>query len=770
MRRVLLTFFALLLAGFLGSAWYLYDRGFTRKWRTAVMQEFRKRGVEVYLRKLSLDPARGLVASGIKVLDVRNKRRVLAEIDEMRLQVNFANLARGELFLDSLDLRDANLALPLDPSDPRSERVEVTRLNARVFLPPQQFYLAHAEADIYGVRASASGRLINTSAFWKGPPGPQRKPPAFLTRIIEEMRELKFEGAPPTLAVTFTGDLAKPAEVFVEALLSGERIRRGNYRLRSLQVSACSRDGVIDLRQLTATDAAGALHASGTVRVPSGDTGLRVQSSIDLQALSQAFRLFPQLGEFVFYEPPQVELTVQGSLGRTPAVAVLGHLALRKFAFRSVMFEGLEGDVSWDGKKWALREARLLHRSGMVFGDAMQVPGDLRVQVRSTINPKPLQPLLSGNASKVLGEFEFHEAPAITAEIRGTELGRDTCTVTGELRVGQASYRGVGCESLTSGFRYEKGVLSFPLAQLRRAQGGGTGGLVFDFNSDEVRLLNIRGSAFPPEIATWIHPNLVRDVSPYRFKAPPNLVVDGLVHTKGGKSTDLTVEIDAPLGMNYTFLGRELSAPQISGKLRFWWDRMRIEGASAMLFGGRLFGDAEISIRRERPGHSVQLRADNIDFASLTRLYFKYDDSQGRLNGHYHFTGRGPDARTMRGSGELTVTDGNVFAIPFLGPLSGILNTIVPGMGYNVARRAWAPFTVEAGVIRAPELVVEGNGFSMIGEGRLFFLDDRMDFDMRINAQGLPGVLLFPVSKLFEYTSTDKLSKPEWRPKVVPRL
>jgi hypothetical protein len=45
-----------------------------------------------------------------------------------------------------------------------------------------------------------------------------------------------------------------------------------------------------------------------------------------------------------------------------------------------------------------------------------------------------------------------------------------------------------------------------------------------------------------------------------------------------------------------------------------------------------------------------------------------------------------------------------------------------------------------------------------------------MDFDVRINARGLPGVLLFPVSKLFEYTSTDALSKPNWRAKIVPRF
>jgi len=769
MRRVLFTLFVLLLAAFLGTGWYLYDRGFTREWRTAVMEEFRKRGVEVYFRKLSLDPLRGLVASGVKVLDVRDKRRVLAEIDEMTLRVNLAHLARGEPFLDALDLREANLALPIDPADPRSVRVEVARLNARLFLPPQQVYLAHAEAEIFGIRVSASGRFIHPEALRRKPEEKPARPPAFLTPLIEELRALVFEGAPPTLSLTFSGDLAEPERIFVEAAFQGERIQRGRYRLGTLTANVLARDGLIHFRQITARDAAGELQVSGSLRTETGALDLRLRSGIDVQSLAQAFHLLPQLGEFVFYEAPQIDLQLTGTVREKPAIAVVGRLGLRKFAFRSVVFEGLESDVSWDGTRWALREARLLHRSGMVFGDAMQVPGEFRAQIRSTIHPKPLQPLLSGIASKVLGEFEFHEPPALTVELRGTAPTPDTCTATGELRVGAASYRGVGCESLTSAFFYDRRILSFPAARLRRAQGGGTGGLAFDFNRNEVRLLNIRGTAFPPEIATWIHPNLVRDVSPYRFKAPPNLVVNGLVHTKGGKTTRLDVEIDAPLGMNYTFLGRELSAPQISGKLHFWWDRMQIDGLSALLFGGRVRGDAEISLRRDKPGHTVRMQAENVDFASLTKLYFDYDDSQGRLNGRYQFTGRGSDARTMRGSGELTVTEGNVFAIPFLGPLSGILNTIVPGMGYNLARRAYTPFTVRDSVIETPELVIEGNGFSMIGNGKLFYLDDRMAFDMRINAQGLPGVLLFPVSKLFEYTSDEKLSKPTWRPKVVPR-
>ena len=59
----------------------------------------------------------------------------------------------------------------------------------------------------------------------------------------------------------------------------------------------------------------------------------------------------------------------------------------------------------------------------------------------------------------------------------------------------------------------------------------------------------------------------------------------------------------------------------------------------------------------------------------------------------------------------------------------------------------------------------------MYGEGKLFYLDDRDAPSISASMpQGLPGVLLFPVSKLFEYTSDGKLSKPTWRPKVVPKF
>ena len=66
--------------------------------------------------------------------------------------------------------------------------------------------------------------------------------------------------------------------------------------------------------------------------------------------------------------------------------------------------------------------------------------------------------------------------------------------------------------------------------------------------------------------------------------------------------------------------------------------------------------------------------------------------------------------------------------------------------------------------------MIEGNGFSMFGGGRIWMVEDKLDYDIRINARGLPGVLLFPVSKLLEYRANSRFSKPDWRLRVIPRL
>ncbi|MBU6183609.1 MAG: hypothetical protein KGR46_12460, partial [Verrucomicrobia bacterium] len=67
-------------------------------------------------------------------------------------------------------------------------------------------------------------------------------------------------------------------------------------------------------------------------------------------------------------------------------------------------------------------------------------------------------------------------------------------------------------------------------------------------------------------------------------------------------------------------------------------------------------------------------------------------------------------------------------------------------------------------------LDIIGRGFSMIGAGDIYFLTGRLDMSMRINAQGIPGIVFFPVSKLFEYESRGTVTDPKWSPKIIPQM
>jgi hypothetical protein len=461
-----------------------------------------------------------------------------------------------------------------------------------------------------------------------------------------------------------------------------------------------------------------------------------------------------------------------------------GRVKLGRFEFDKLAFDRLGAEFSWDGKQWRVGNFVLTrHGGGEIRGDASQAydpqgKGDFRANVKSTINPESLMPFFQGakqwqrDAAARLALFKFPDAPEIDVSARGTAPGIDTMSMSAGLKLRRASYRGVDLKSLNASLRFSNGVLHADNIDIQRAEGPAAGDLTFDFNKDLVFVKHVRLGVFPQDVALWIDPDLVKDIAPYRFrKFPPYLEIDGVVdRRRGGKNTRLNVKLDADHGMDYTFIGKELNFKKVDAKMAFDDERMKLTDVRAELFDGLVKGNADISILRAKPGHAAEVRFIDVNFEKLTKLYFDYNDSKGKLNGVYNFNGKGDDGRTMKGEGKLDITEGNVFAIPFLGPFSDLLNKIVPGLGYNLARHASLSFAIADGVMETKNLEIEGKGFSMFGDGRIWFLEDRMDMNMRLNAQGLPGMLLLPVSELLEYRSVSKFSEPEWRAKVIPKI
>ena len=136
----------------------------------------------------------------------------------------------------------------------------------------------------------------------------------------------------------------------------------------------------------------------------------------------------------------------------------------------------------------------------------------------------------------------------------------------------------------------------------------------------------------------WVDPKLYEQVSPYRFNRPPRVSVNGVVQFGGGKQTHLQIDVDGPSGLDYTFIDKVLPFDRIAAKLLFTDDRLQISGLNGTLFGGSLTGSADISLARGDRHYTAQMAVKNMEFPSLTDLYFKYKTSQGSLAGKFDFS------------------------------------------------------------------------------------------------------------------------------------
>jgi hypothetical protein len=374
-----------------------------------------------------------------------------------------------------------------------------------------------------------------------------------------------------------------------------------------------------------------------------------------------------------------------------------------------------------------------------------------------------LRAIASPEVSRFLGEWEWRRPPAVRLALHGASRLPETWAGEGTVAFQRTRFRGVWMNDLNAKVRLKNGAVTFDNLRVTREEGAGTGTITYDFVKREVRLTDVRTTLRPTDAILWIEPKLFKEVAPYKFRQPPNLVANGVIHF-GAPNDHLEITVDAPGGMDYVFLGKTLPIDRVSGRLLFTDNRLQLSEIAGTLFTGTLRGTADISLAKGDPHYHANLAVDGVDFPRVADLYFKYETARGRLSGTYDWTGLGSEARSMHGNGSAKVTDGDVFAIPIFGPLSGMLNAIIPGAGYSLAHKASAGFTVKEGVIHTDDFKVSGKLFGMVGHGDVKFLEDKLDFDIRIDAGG-PGVLLTPMYKLFEYKGEGSISKPNWHAK-----
>ena len=754
--------------GILGSGWYLAKRGFGRQWRSLVVEELHQRGVEASVERLTLDPFRGLVAKNVRIFDYKNRENTLAVISEISLDINYAALIHHESFLNALDVRNAEITLPLTTAEGRPEKVQLNNFRAHIYFPPEQIYVSQAEGTFCGIRISASGQLIKRENYKPSPPIPEeewQRRVAMVRWVVNELEKFDFPAASPSLQVKFTGDVAEIENARVEATLHGDRLQRSNYEIRNLFAVAEWKDQHLDVTQCEWIDHLGSFAGRADWNQQSGRANFQIRSSLDLRLFLDAFELGGPLADVTFQSPPLVE--VSGSVNfeaNRLRPKVIGHAAFAQFTYKSVAFSDLTADFSWNGERALLRDLRLRHQTGQLSADLFEAPDDFRLNVESTMAPRAMRAIVSPELGEFLQQWEWQRSPTIRLAIRGKDRNPANWRGDGTIALDRTRFRGAWINSASTEIHFADGAITCQDFRVVRDEGTGTGSFTYDFKKHEVRITNIKSSLYPAEVIFWIDPKLWKSVLPYKFRHPPTVTANGLYQFRGGKNTRLEIKVDGANGMDYVFLGKTLLFDRIAGRLLFTNDRLQIADLRGGLLSGTLHGKADISLVRNDNRYQANISVSGIDFPRLTDLYYNYKTAHGQMSGSYDFTGIGSDPRTMRGRGKVEVTNGDVFAIPIFGPLSGILNHIVPGSGYSVAHEASATFKIDEGIIHTNDFEASSMLFSMLGHGDIHFLDDKLDFNLRLNMKG-PGVLLAPVYKLFEYTGGGSLKKPDWHPK-----
>ncbi len=713
----------------------------------------------------------GLIADAVRVYRTDAGERLIASVDEVALSMNVASLLRGVVVVDSVRVENGAAEIPFADDGKSPDTIGLNGIEADLTLQPGQVFISRLEAKFGAVRFVVNGRLVHPEdlelAESKEDPGKVARVAA-IRRALAVFSEVRFERE-VAISAEVAGDLADLSTLRADAV----RVRLGGVAFREFSFDAVSvdagyADGEWRLGSVVAAGDAGDLRASGAWSMEEGS--LTVVASVAPGPVLEAVRENWAVDDLSFGEMPTVSATVRAGRreGKFRWTAV-GRVESGAFRYQDVAAENLRTSFATDGGRFFLQDLELTLKTGTISADLLGEDGDYRLSAEIAADPTELLSVMGPKEREMLGRMEFCDTPRVRVDLRGPELKFKALEGTGDITLGRTAMRDFWIESGTSDLVLGDRAVKYVNLDIRKGKAGGTGSFTYDFGRREVRFAGIETDLDPEGVLMWIDPRIAKTVAVYEFERPPKTKVNGVIHMGDPSANDLTVDLDAPEGMTYRLLNRDLKFGATEGTVRVKGRRVLADVRRTSLYGGRGQVSASVSIDRAKPDFSVEVALEGVDFPALTKLYFGYDRSEGKLSATYWFDASLRNPSAMVGSGRIRVEDGHVLDIPLFGPLSSVLAAIIPGAGHESASRATADFSVAGERITTKNLDIQGNGFELAGEGSVGFPSGDLDLAVRINARGVPGIVLFPVSKLFEYESTGTVSKPDWKPKIVPK-
>jgi len=739
-----------------------------------LLTEIQKRHIfpfPVSVDQLLLDPTGAVLAERVTVFRDVDLQSVMLKVDRIRVSFAWLSWWRGTGLIDSASISNAEVNYPVGPQ----VTADFHQVNADMAFEGKEIKIENAQARFLNMALSVRGTIHNDGFPVAKPVTPEEQQLLAEARqetwraILKAMDDIRAE-QPIEVQLEFetsTRDLGGGRANFA---LDGRRLTWRSAPVNEFSIHGSLNDGIVELSDFKIGLERGDLTAYGEWNLADHTAELQFTSSMDFTTLAPAFPgpLGEALSRFDFpNSAPVTTGRITFDLQQGFHTDIQADLDWRNFTFNGASFDRLSIPIAYDGNRLLIPGLKIAGQAGNVdlefFFDGTKDTPTLNGKITSNLDPTILKGVFGEGMDNFLGSCSFQEGgPEIEATATGSALKTDAWIVKGKVTAGKFVYKTAAFDAAASDFTFADSKLNLPDLEVHRTEGSGAGGIIYDFRNRSVELHNLVTQVNVQEVAPVMGPKFTEYTKPYQFARPPVIRANGKVDLQSEKKdldTDLVVEVEGKSPMEWMLFHVPYSFDSPNGTLTFKNRRMTVNMHKCGFYDGDLSGVIDMNLRENPADYTLDLNLGKVNFKKFMVRTWHYDKSSGELTVQSHLTGKIGLMETMTGGGEVKIDNGDITQIPFLGALT----PQIPG--FSVADAAHGHFTAAKGVIHTDDMNISSEIFALIGDGSYNFMTDRLNLDMRVTANAIFGIPLYPLSKIFEFHADGTMKNPNWQSK-----
>lgn len=778
------------------GAYYINQSGISDQWRDRIAVELENLGVIADFDSLRLEITKGIVAKGVRIYADKKREDILAQLEHLVIDVDKTKLMRGKIRVNNIALKDADISLPIDSSDPSGKLIKINKLEGEMYLPDKKTIEARGlEGFLSGIYVSMDARIWSENDDQhrgsKRFKETRRNRLQFISQIIGELDQWQWpEDSPPRIKLYVEANTDKPQRARVDFIIQAAEIQKNGTSLYDIEISGDYNNNMITLDQIRMRDSSGSLASKASYQPATKTLKFEADSSLHLQALCRQLLDINVANQLTFSTPPHIFCTgtINLSANSQPKTMLTGQVSVSDFSFLGSRFRQLDSNFSSQDKDLFLTQLRAIHKNGKLKGRILLKDETIQYEADSTLPASAYKPFLEGSGiGNTIDKVTFRPDSTMHIKARGT-MNRYRLTqweAQGSAAINNFTYRDTDINSLSgnyslsalhSHFNDIEANFDYQNYTLKNSYEGPSSASIsassihLNRDDNQITLNNINGTAWPAPIVRLFTPRVAEHIEKYRFHRPPNLIASGSFGLKGNKdATNFNISINNPGSMDYTFIGEPLTLSRLQSNVQILGDRVNVNNLSFDTFDGACSGNIRVyTSHPEKSGYSGDLQFRRLHLKEIGNLYQFNNAERGLLTGRIDFEGDGNSTEAFDAQGSLALEKGNLFSVPMLGPISKLIGGVLKDKNptQEKAKDASCTFIIKDGVIFSNDFLATTRSLKFTGEGNIDLNKKEIDLLIRMNARGLFGVLAIPLRPfigLFQFSGTGPISEPNWK-------